>query len=209
MPLKVTYLAHDLDDPSIWRRVAMLHSGGAEVNVAGFRRGSGAVAHDAVVLGSTSDGRMLHRASAVMVALPAIRRRLRRFPRPDVILARNLEMLLLGAAARGNAALVYELLDVHNLMLGNGAASRALRGIEARLMRRSAAVMISSPGFKRHYLEPFHRPNRPIILLETRYWPRKPDSRCRRSLHGRRLTVFASAGSACSAVAGHCRPSID
>lgn len=168
MPLKVTYLAHDLDDPSIWRRVAMLQSGGAEVNVAGFRRGEGPVPHGAVVLGSTTDGRMLLRARAVVAALPVIRRRLREFPRPDVILARNLEMLLLGAAARGRSALVYELLDVHDLMLGAGPVSRALRRIEARLMRRSAAVMISSPGFERNYLQPFDRPKLAVLLVENK-----------------------------------------
>lgn len=63
--LHVTYLAHDLDDPSIWRRVRMLRQGGAQVRVAGFRRGQGALPEPATVLGRTSNGRMIQRVRAI------------------------------------------------------------------------------------------------------------------------------------------------
>ena len=33
--MRVTYLAHDLDDPSVWRRVEMLRRGGATVGCTG------------------------------------------------------------------------------------------------------------------------------------------------------------------------------
>src|SRR5690606_22654781 len=140
--LHVTYLAHDLDDPAIWRRVEMLRRGGAEVRIAGFRRGEGALAESATVLGRTAKRRMVQRVRAVHPALPCMA--LREPPPPcprgtEVVLARNLEMLALGAAlvrsrARGGggertarAGLVYELLDIHGMMLGRGAMARALR----------------------------------------------------------------------------------
>ena len=113
--MHVTYLAHDLDDPSIWRRVRMLRHGGAEVRVAGFRRGQGALPEPAMVLGTTANGRMIQRIRAIAAAWPRIARQLPPCGKPEVILARNLEMLALGARlarARG-ARLVYELLDVH------------------------------------------------------------------------------------------------
>jgi succinoglycan biosynthesis protein ExoL len=36
--LRVLYLVHDLCDPAVRRRVAMLRAGGADVTLAGFRR---------------------------------------------------------------------------------------------------------------------------------------------------------------------------
>ena len=105
--MRVTYLAHDLDDPSVWRRVEMLRRGGATVAVAGFRRGQGALPEAAVVLGRTANGRMVQRVRAVIAALPRIARLVPETSAatgdgqaagPEVVLARNLEMLALGAA---------------------------------------------------------------------------------------------------------------
>ena len=36
---RILYLVHNLADPSVGRRVAMFRQGGAEVEIAGFRRG--------------------------------------------------------------------------------------------------------------------------------------------------------------------------
>ena len=88
--MRVTYLAHDLDDPSIWRRVRMLRQGGAQVRVAGFRRGQGALPEPATVLGRTSNGRMIQRVRAIAEAWPRIERLVP--PQdggPEVILARQ------------------------------------------------------------------------------------------------------------------------
>ena len=62
----MTYLAHDLDDPAIWRRVEMLRRGGARVRVAGFRRGQGPLPEAATVLGRTANGRMVQRVRAIL-----------------------------------------------------------------------------------------------------------------------------------------------
>ena len=66
--MQVTYLAHDLDDPSCWRRVEMLRRGGATVRIAGFRRGEGALPGPATVLGHTANGRLLQRVRAILAA---------------------------------------------------------------------------------------------------------------------------------------------
>ncbi|MES2146149.1 MAG: glycosyl transferase family 1, partial [Pseudomonadota bacterium] len=55
--VSILYLAHDLDDSAIWRRVVMLKNGGAEVTPAGFRRGTGPLPGPALVLGATGNGR--------------------------------------------------------------------------------------------------------------------------------------------------------
>ena len=58
----VLYLAHDLSDPAIRRRVLTLLAGGARVTLAGFRRGQNRLAAIEgvvpVVLGETADGQL-------------------------------------------------------------------------------------------------------------------------------------------------------
>ena len=170
-PTQVLYLAHDLDDSAIWRRHDMLRQGGAEVRLAGFRRGTGRLPGAALVLGQTRNGRMAARAAAVLRSLPGLAGRLGDGPPPDVIIARNLEMLALAVSLRRTypaARIVYELLDIHRLLLGRGLASRMLRAIEAGLMRQVALVIVSSPGFVRNYLTPFDRPARRVVLVENK-----------------------------------------
>ncbi len=169
--MQVLYLAHDLDDSAIWRRVAMLRTGGAQVRVAGFRRGQTALPEPVIVLGQTRNQQMAQRAMAVAKAVPRLRYLLAGGPAPDVILARNLEMLVLGVALQRiypEARLVYELLDIHRLLLGAGVVSGVLRRIEAGLMTRSSGVIISSPGFRRQYLTPFARPVAALLLVENK-----------------------------------------
>jgi hypothetical protein len=176
--LLVTYLAHDLDDPSIWRRVEMLRRGGARIRVAGFRRGEGPLPEHAVVLGTTANGRMIQRVRAIVAAWPRIARQipLQDGLEPEVILARNLEMLALGArlvrARQGRTRLVYELLDIHSMMLGQGAVARALRRVEAGLLRRTSLVVLSSPAFETSYLRLFAQPDVPTLLVENKPFAR-------------------------------------
>lgn len=170
-PTQVLYLAHDLDDSAIWRRHDMLRQGGAEVRLVGFRRGTARLPGAALVLGQTRNGRMAARAAAVLRCLPGLAGRLGDGPPPDVIIARNLEMLALAVSLRRTypaARIVYELLDIHRLLLGRGLASRMLRAIEAGLMRQVALVIVSSPGFVRNYLTPFDRPARRVVLVENK-----------------------------------------
>ncbi|WP_410216373.1 glycosyltransferase [Paracoccus sp. (in: a-proteobacteria)] len=168
----VTYLAHDLDDPSIWRRVEMLRRGGAQVRVAGFRRAEGPLAEPAIVIGKTANGRMGQRLRAIARVLPRIDRLVPRpaSGEPEVILARNLEMLMLGAMLqrRRPARLVYELLDIHSMMLGDSLKARALRRVEAGLMRASALVAVSSPAFVSRYLQAYGQPATPTLLVENK-----------------------------------------
>jgi GT2 family glycosyltransferase len=169
--MRVLYLAHDLDDSAITRRCEMLRQGGAEVTLAGFRRGDGALSRPATVLGHTRNGRMASRALSVLRTLAAPPPQILEGPAPDVILARNLEMLALAVSLGRRfpqARVVYELLDVHRLLLGSGVISRGLRGVEARLLRRTALVVISSPGFQRGYLTPFRRPVADVLLVENK-----------------------------------------
>ncbi|MGB3337818.1 MAG: glycosyl transferase family 1 [Devosia sp.] len=85
---------------------------------------------------------------------------------PDIIVARNLEML--GVANRlrgfwGNAhRLVYECLDIHRLMLRQDRIGQAMRSVEQRLMRHADVLITSSPAFLRNH---FHIHGAPSALL--------------------------------------------
>jgi succinoglycan biosynthesis protein ExoL len=173
--LRVLYLVHDLSDPAVRRRVLMLTAGGAEVTLAGFRRGENRLADIEGVtpleLGTTADARFAQRLLAVAGAAAGLARRLAGIARPDVILARNLEMLALAgrASARfGGVAIAYECLDVHRLLLKNSLAGKALRAAESRFARNAGLLVTSSPAFVEQYFRPLSGVRAPVHLLENR-----------------------------------------
>ena len=174
--LHVLYLVHDLADPAVRRRVLMLKAGGAEVTLAGFRRGENMFAAvEGVVpveLGATKDARFAQRLHAVAGASATLARRLRGMARPDVIIARNLEMLALAnraAALFGGAPpIAYECLDIHRLLLRQDGIGRAMRAAEAHFGRRVQILVTSSPAFVEHYFKPLSGIRAPVCLLENR-----------------------------------------
>ena len=171
--LRVLYFVHDLADPAVRRRVMMLEAGGAEVMLAGFRRADDMApdlaALDPVDLGRTADGRFAQRLVAIASAAASLGARLRRMPRPDVIIGRNLEMLALAARARAifsaDIPIVYECLDIHRLLLGKGSVSRAMRGAERVLGHKASLLMTSSPAFVRDYFQRLGQMDAPVALL--------------------------------------------
>ncbi len=163
MTVRIVYLVHDTADKSVHRRVRMLTLGGASVHLAGFRRGTGAqpVVADAVAtvdLGVTADARLLSRVGSVAKTIVDIRLLKETVRDADVIVARNLEMLAIASRARAlfapKAALVYECLDIHRMLLSSGVPGRILRTIESRLWRNADLILTSSPAFMQRYFEP-------------------------------------------------------
>lgn len=150
----------------------MLEAGGATVRVAGFHRRPLSADPDATILplGLTRDAALAHRLSAVgrwLLRPAALRRTVQG---ADLVIARNLEMLLLAYVAligRRRIPLHYECLDLHRLMLGRGMVSGMLRTLEALLMRRVTRVIISSPAFERHYFRVYHS-GADCLLIENR-----------------------------------------
>lgn len=174
--INVLYLAHDLSDPAIRRRVVMLKAGGAAVSVAGFLRDVNRLAEEkdvpVRVLGETADGRFAQRIAAVIKARAALSRHLSGLPKPDVIIARNLEMLALSQGARaqfgGSVPVVYECLDIHRLLLDTGIKGRLLRLAEEQFGRNAALLATSSPAFVEHYFKARSHLRLPVMLLENK-----------------------------------------
>ncbi|MCB5204878.1 glycosyl transferase family 1 [Neorhizobium sp. T786] len=176
MTLQILYLAHDLADAAIRRRVLMLKHGGARVTVAGFQRAGNVLADDADVrtisLGRTSDGRFAQRIGAVVTASLNLKRQLSDVGRPDVIIARNLEMLALAARASAvfgpDVPVVYECLDIHRLLLDEGLKGKALRAVEGHFGRNAQLLITSSPAFIEHYFARRSQLRLPSMLLENK-----------------------------------------
>ncbi|MGB3388003.1 MAG: glycosyltransferase [Pseudaminobacter sp.] len=174
--LHILYLVHDLCDPAVRRRVIMLEAGGAKVTLAGFRRAEQPVARvenlTPIDLGRTQDGKFGQRLLAMAKAALSLGVKLKGIGRPDVIIGRNLEMLALAQRAQaqfqGDVPVVYECLDIHRLLLGENMVSRAMRGAERLLGRRSALLVTSSPAFQRNYFTRFGQVDAPMLLLQNK-----------------------------------------
>jgi succinoglycan biosynthesis protein ExoL len=161
MTPKIAYFAHDLADPAVHRRVRMLMAGGAAVTAIGFHRSAEAPSAieglRPVDLGRTTDGilgRRILSVAGTLVRLAGIGLHVRG---ANVILARNLEMLVLAVRARRRyapeAALVYECLDIHRILLSKR-LGEPLRLLESKLWRDVDLLLTSSPAFIRNYFAP-------------------------------------------------------
>lgn len=229
---RIAYLVHNLADSAVARRVVMLRAGGAEVMLAGFCRDAAAPAQIAgvvpVMLGRTHDAALARRVLSVAAVAARPQALVAACRGADVLIARNLEMLVLAARVRralGIGRVVYESLDIHRALLGTGLAARGLRAIERRLVHRADLVLHSSPGFERDYFAARQRFATPRALVENRVLCLTPAAspaaiapgppwrigwfgnlRCRRTLDTLSRLVATSGGAIEVLVAGRASP---
>jgi len=163
--LRLAYLVHNLGDPAVAKRVRMLRAFGDQVLPIGFHRDDRSVASvegiPAVDLGRTFDANFRQRLTMMLRQIMSLADWARPLRDCDVVIARNLEMLLLGAVARRRyaprASLVYEALDIHRLLLSESILGTLMRALERILLRRADLLIVSSPAFLREYFEPMQR----------------------------------------------------
>ena len=195
--MRVLYLVHNLSDPAVARRVLMLETGGAEVLLAGFRRGAppqGAAGPQPIELGTTHDARVLGRAARVGLAAARLGGLARRVDPPQLIIARNLEMLTLAVRLRARLGsggptvpIVYECLDIHRLMVRDDVIGQTLRAVERWALVQSAALLTSSPAFLREHFATTMPQSMPVLMVENKpleMGAQQPDGRSRRGRNG-------------------------
>ena len=174
------YLVHDLSNAAVRQRARMLRQADVGLTVAGFNRASGDSFPDygaqVIDLGPSYAQRLAHRATMTVrnwLSTGALRAQLR--GRPDVIIARNLEMLLVAARLRRqiapNARLVYECLDIHSFMTSSAGHGRVLRRLERHLLDQCDLVIVSSPEYQTGYFEPAQGWRGPTLLVENKFYP--------------------------------------
>lgn len=172
--LNIGYLVHDLGDAAVHRRVAMMTSGGASVRAGGFCRDTAPARIGSIVpttLGTTGDMQMLQRVKAVLANVVDRRGARKVVEGAQVIVARNLESLAIAAAVRRpEQRLVYECLDIHRLLLGDGMAARLVQRVQRHLLRKVDLIVTSSPAYIERYFRGKAGYAGPILLVENKIW---------------------------------------
>ena len=174
--MRLVYFVHDLNDPTVARRVRFLRSGNIAVTVMGFSRGARRADIlkdvDAIELGRTHDRRLVARIGSVLLACFRLWRFRGHLRQADVLMARQLEMLTIACVVRmfyrGKKPVIFECLDIHRLMVRPDFIGKALRAIERGLLGMTALLAVSSPGFIDNYFQRFHAKLPPTWLLENK-----------------------------------------
>lgn len=173
----VAFFGHDSAESTVLKRIRAFAGLGLEVRGFCFRREKFAEiftgSWDNVHLGVTRDRHYLRRCLALLAALPKLLKQRQRLRQVDVFYARNIDMAALAWAAQrlsGNRAapLVYEVLDVQRVFLGNGLKAKAFRAAERFLLRRSSLLVISAPAFATYYFRLRQGYSGDIHLLENK-----------------------------------------
>jgi hypothetical protein len=173
--MSIAYFVHELADPAVQRRVRMLAAAGRNVTLLGFERlrgGETTAEGGGLVLGRTRNAKLAARIVSVLMAIPRAMRIGNEWRDADLIIARNLEMLvlvmLLTRLAGVRPRIAYECLDIHRLMLGGGPAAALLRAIERACLKRVALVVTSSPAFERNYFRGRQQFAGQVLLAENK-----------------------------------------
>ena len=170
---RIAFFGHDAADAAVRRRVRGFLDDGLEVT--GFmmrRRDPGALDWDNIDLGETRDGAFVQRIRQVFAGATLAAAARESLAAVDVIYARNLDMLACAFLAKRKAKLdtpvIYESLDVHRLLTRSDVIGAVVRGLERMLLKRSAGLVVSSPGFIRNHFEKRYPGDYRAFLVENR-----------------------------------------
>ena len=186
-PLRLAVFGFDSAEAAQRRRIRSYLDCGFDVIGFTMRRANmkaGPPFWDNIHLYDTENENMTRRLRAIAGSVGKVRAHRDRLQGTDVIVARNLDMLAIAAAARAmlrpRPPLIYECLDIHGMMTDPGPKGRVARALERRLLARTAALIVSSPAFVREYFAPVQGWNGPTALIENKVWiegdgPARPD----------------------------------
>lgn len=170
------FFAPDISDVSTIKRAETFLAHGYQLLVFGFRRDNYNRDFEPswpyTPLGRTQDRRYGRRLAALLTAIPRVFAKRTALRRAAFIYARNIDQLLLALLARligrKSARIVYEVLDIQPAFVGSGWQARLLRSVERFALRRTDLLVVSSPGFLRHYFLPLQGYRKPWFLLENK-----------------------------------------
>ncbi len=173
----ILYLAPDLTDYAVERRVKGISKFDHTLTLA-FRRSRHSQDFrpdwPVVELGHVADRSYLARVVALLRAVHRAVQVARSEP-VDIIVARNLDMALLGlmcrAARRPSPAFVYEVLDIRPVATTTTLTSRLVRLAERVVLSQSDLLVVSSPAFIDEFYGPRIGYRGRHLLVENRVTP--------------------------------------
>jgi succinoglycan biosynthesis protein ExoL len=175
----IAFFGHDSGESTIIKRVAAFQANGCEVLGFMFRRGQDTpgepLGWDNVHLGVTVDRNYAKRLPKLLSAVIKVLRRRNVLARCQTFYARNVDMLAIAVMARAltqsRAVLVYEVLDVQRIFVGNGPVNRLFRWAERVLLKSCNLLVVSSPDFMSCYFLPYQNYAGAWRLLENKVSP--------------------------------------
>ena len=180
---KIVVFGFDSAEISQVRRIRSLMALGHDVHAFTMRRGTRSGHFETEFPNThlfwTEHERLVKRAVLVAAAIVKMTGHRACLRAADMILARNLDMLCIAWAARrlagaGDVPLVYECLDIHKAMVGEGRKTRALRRAERWLLDRCQGLVVSSPAYLHAYFEACQAYRGPAFLCENKIVPIPP-----------------------------------
>lgn len=173
MVTRIAFFGHDAADAAVRRRVRGFQDDGFRVT--GFmmrRREPLAQEWENVDLGQTRDGAFLQRIRQVFRGARLAAASDGQLRAADVIYARNLDMLACAFLAKRHAKLatpvIYECLDIHRLLCRKDIIGMSLRALEGALLKRSKALVVSSPAFLTEHFDRYYPGAVQAHLVENR-----------------------------------------
>lgn len=172
----VIYFGGDCHDIATQRRVAAMQELGHRVHGVAYRKSDAncTLGDGCFDLGEMANNRLFLRLLKLLFLLPRIILHLRKLPRAELIIARNLDMLLLASIskffAQRQSRLVYECLDIHGVFTNGGITQTLARWVERRCLRRVDRLVVSSPAFVSEYFEKVHQFDGEWVLVENKIW---------------------------------------
>ncbi|MEL6665091.1 MAG: hypothetical protein AAFQ24_03070 [Pseudomonadota bacterium] len=171
--MRLAYFGHDSSDAAIRKRVNSFREIGVEID--GYmmtRDPDHQPGWKNVDLGVTKNGAYLHRVYSIFKGAFAAGRHKRDLVAADAMIARNFDMLATAYLTKLwlglKTPVIYECLDIHRLLCREDLIGRIARGIEGRLLKRSAAVLVSSPAFVEHHFKRHYAGLFRAFLIENR-----------------------------------------
>lgn len=168
----IAFFGHDAADAAVRRRVKSFTGDGMAVIGFMMRRREAQPEWENVDLGLTRDGAFIQRIKQVFAGARKAAARQDLLETADVIYARNLDMLACAFLAKRHANLktpvIYESLDVHRLLTRTDLVGRVFRALERALLKRSRALVVSSPGFLRNHFERHYHGDFTAYVVENR-----------------------------------------
>ena len=172
----IIFFAPDLAETAQVRRIRSFVRLGHSVSSVSMHKGrdrQGATWPD-LSLGQIADEQLGRRLLLALKGLRKLWQHRTRIRQSDLIIARNIDMVMLALAARficgRRVPVVYECLDIHGIFTGVGRKGAVARWTERIALSRVALLVVSSPGFIEHYFGPTQKYGGPWVLLQNKLW---------------------------------------